>query len=55
MGGQETEPLKYEALVFTHFPSAFLFLKDALFSAVKNFSEAASDFHRRLIEVDVNK
>ncbi|XP_045674024.1 N-acetylated-alpha-linked acidic dipeptidase 2 isoform X1 [Phyllostomus hastatus] len=27
---------------------------DSLFSAVKNFSEAASDFHRRLIEVDVN-
>ncbi|XP_049621829.1 N-acetylated-alpha-linked acidic dipeptidase 2 [Suncus etruscus] len=27
---------------------------DALFSAVKNFSEAASDFHRRLMQVDVN-
>nr|XP_034493003.1 N-acetylated-alpha-linked acidic dipeptidase 2 [Marmota flaviventris] len=27
---------------------------DSLFSAVKNFSEAASDFHRRLTEVDLN-
>ncbi|EPQ07184.1 N-acetylated-alpha-linked acidic dipeptidase 2 [Myotis brandtii] len=27
---------------------------DALFSAVQNFSEAASDFHRRLTEVDLN-
>lgn len=26
-GGQESEPLKYEALVFTHFPPTFLFLK----------------------------
>ncbi|GAB5577314.1 N-acetylated-alpha-linked acidic dipeptidase 2 isoform X4 [Prionailurus iriomotensis] len=28
---------------------------DSLFSAVKNFSDAASDFHRRLTEVDLNK
>ncbi|XP_009422238.3 N-acetylated-alpha-linked acidic dipeptidase 2 isoform X3 [Pan troglodytes] len=27
---------------------------DSLFSAVKNFSEAASDFHKRLIQVDLN-
>ncbi|XP_012656749.1 N-acetylated-alpha-linked acidic dipeptidase 2 isoform X2 [Otolemur garnettii] len=27
---------------------------DSLFSAVKNFSEAASDFHRRLTQVDLN-
>ncbi|KAM5224852.1 N-acetylated-alpha-linked acidic dipeptidase 2 isoform 1-T1 [Hipposideros larvatus] len=27
---------------------------DSLFSAVKNFSEAALDFHRRLTEVDLN-
>uniref|UniRef100_A0A8C8XMS3 N-acetylated-alpha-linked acidic dipeptidase 2 n=1 Tax=Panthera leo TaxID=9689 RepID=A0A8C8XMS3_PANLE len=27
---------------------------DSLFSAVKNFSDAASDFHRRLTEVDLN-
>ncbi|XP_057605280.1 N-acetylated-alpha-linked acidic dipeptidase 2 isoform X2 [Hippopotamus amphibius kiboko] len=27
---------------------------DSLFSAVKNFSEAASDFHRRLSQVDLN-
>uniref|UniRef100_A0A8I5ZMS5 N-acetylated alpha-linked acidic dipeptidase 2 n=1 Tax=Rattus norvegicus TaxID=10116 RepID=A0A8I5ZMS5_RAT len=27
---------------------------DPLFSAVKNFSEAASDFHRRLTQVDLN-
>ncbi|XP_036114405.1 N-acetylated-alpha-linked acidic dipeptidase 2 isoform X2 [Molossus molossus] len=27
---------------------------DSLFSAVQNFSEAASDFHRRLTEVDLN-
>ncbi|XP_055981096.1 N-acetylated-alpha-linked acidic dipeptidase 2 isoform X2 [Sorex fumeus] len=27
---------------------------DSLFSAVKNFSEAASDFHRRLMQVDLN-
>ncbi|XP_007538607.2 N-acetylated-alpha-linked acidic dipeptidase 2 [Erinaceus europaeus] len=27
---------------------------DPLFSAVKNFSEAASDFHRRLAQVDLN-
>ncbi|XP_033620162.1 N-acetylated-alpha-linked acidic dipeptidase 2 isoform X3 [Fukomys damarensis] len=28
---------------------------DSLFSAVKNFSEAASDFHRRLTQLDLNK
>ncbi|KAF3823805.1 hypothetical protein GH733_007273 [Mirounga leonina] len=28
---------------------------DSLFSAVKNFSDAASDFHRRLTQVDLNK
>uniref|UniRef100_A0A3Q2LHU4 N-acetylated alpha-linked acidic dipeptidase 2 n=1 Tax=Equus caballus TaxID=9796 RepID=A0A3Q2LHU4_HORSE len=28
---------------------------DSLFSAVKNFSEAASDFHRRLTQVDLNE
>nr|XP_012421898.1 PREDICTED: N-acetylated-alpha-linked acidic dipeptidase 2 isoform X2 [Odobenus rosmarus divergens] len=27
---------------------------DSLFSAVKNFSDAASDFHRRLTQVDLN-
>ncbi|XP_007936242.1 N-acetylated-alpha-linked acidic dipeptidase 2 [Orycteropus afer afer] len=27
---------------------------DSLFSAVKNFSEAAADFHRRLTQVDLN-
>ncbi|KAM9657896.1 N-acetylated-alpha-linked acidic dipeptidase 2 isoform 1-T1 [Trichechus inunguis] len=27
---------------------------DSLFSAVKNFSEAASDFHKRLTQVDLN-
>ncbi|XP_010632018.1 N-acetylated-alpha-linked acidic dipeptidase 2 isoform X8 [Fukomys damarensis] len=27
---------------------------DSLFSAVKNFSEAASDFHRRLTQLDLN-
>ncbi|KAM9650253.1 LOW QUALITY PROTEIN: N-acetylated-alpha-linked acidic dipeptidase 2-like [Trichechus inunguis] len=27
---------------------------DSLFSAVKNFSESASDFHRRLTQVDLN-
>uniref|UniRef100_A0A8D2ENX1 N-acetylated-alpha-linked acidic dipeptidase 2 n=1 Tax=Theropithecus gelada TaxID=9565 RepID=A0A8D2ENX1_THEGE len=27
---------------------------DSLFSAVKNFSEAASDFHKQLIQVDLN-
>lgn len=31
------------------------FKKDSLFSAVKNFSEAASDFHRRLTQVDLNE
>lgn len=33
----------------------YLSMKDPLFSAVKNFSEAASDFHRRLTQVDLNK
>ncbi|XP_023557923.1 N-acetylated-alpha-linked acidic dipeptidase 2 isoform X5 [Octodon degus] len=28
---------------------------DSLFSAVKNFSEAASDFHRRLTQLDLHK
>ncbi|TKC41582.1 hypothetical protein EI555_010926 [Monodon monoceros] len=28
---------------------------DSLFSAVKNFSKSASDFHRRLSQVDLNK
>lgn len=55
MGRQESKPLKEEALVLTHFSPAFPLWKDALFSAVQNFSEAASDFHRRLTEVDLNK
>lgn len=55
MGEQGSKPLREEALVLTHFPPAFLLWKDALFSAVQNFSEAASDFHRRLAEVDLNK
>uniref|UniRef100_A0A8D1EPK7 N-acetylated-alpha-linked acidic dipeptidase 2 n=1 Tax=Sus scrofa TaxID=9823 RepID=A0A8D1EPK7_PIG len=35
---------------FRHYGVSF----DSLFSAVKNFSEAASDFHRRLSQVDLN-